>query len=241
MSGELRVVIADDELLARRRLLRLVGALPGVEVVGECETADEVLRRVQQRDVDVLLLDIHMPGLSGIEAMALLPDDAPYVIFCTAHPDHAVEAFEHGAVDYVLKPVEAARLAKALARARERVRPRTTTSGGERALSKLAVPTRKGIVLVDTDAVSHAVVEDTLVIVHTEQERFLTDFTLQELEDKLPADRFERVHRKALLNLDKVACLEPLETGGYVARTRSGETVTISRQAARRLRRRLGL
>jgi two-component system, LytTR family, response regulator len=246
----LRVLIADDELLARKRLARLLAALPDVTVSGEAVDGDSVLATVRAGGVDVVLLDIHMPGLSGLDAMALLPEGGPHVIFCTAHAEHAVNAFEHGAVDYVLKPVEAARLQKALERVRTRLParakppaapPPAAPTGDKPAFARLPIPTRQGLVLVSPDAISHASLEDELVTVFTAQGDFLTDFTLNELADKLPAEHFHRVHRRALLNLSHVTRLEPLETGGYLARTARGHSVEVSRQSARELRRMLGL
>ncbi|MBN8229014.1 response regulator transcription factor [Corallococcus macrosporus] len=250
MREPLRVLIADDELLARKRLSRLLAALPDVSVCGEAVDGDSVLAAVRAGGVDVVLLDIHMPGLSGLDAMALLPEGGPHVIFCTAHAEHAVNAFEHGAVDYVLKPVEAARLQKALERARARLPARVKSApvaqpavptGEKPAFARLPIPTRQGLVLVSPDAISHASLEDELVTVFTAQGDFLTDFTLNELADKLPPEHFHRVHRRALLNLSHVTRLEPLETGGYLARTARGHAVEVSRQSARELRRMLGL
>ncbi|AFE11100.1 response regulator [Corallococcus coralloides DSM 2259] len=249
MREPLRVLIADDELLARKRLSRLLAALPDVSVCGEAVDGDSVLAAVRAGGVDVVLLDIHMPGLSGLDAMALLPEGGPHVIFCTAHAEHAVNAFEHGAVDYVLKPVEAARLQKALERARARLPARVKTptatapaaAAEKPALTRLPIPTRQGLVLVSPDAISHASLEDELVTVFTAQGDYLTDFTLNELADKLPPEHFHRVHRRALLNLSHVTRLEPLETGGYLARTARGHSVEVSRQSARELRRMLGL
>lgn len=233
----MRVLIADDELLARRRLSRLLSALDGVTVVGECQDGEEVLARVKEGGVDVVLLDIQMPNLTGLDTVQLLSPDGPHIIFCTAHPDHAVQAFDAGAVDYLLKPVEPARLQKALERAQSRI-ARKTEAG---AVDRLAVPTRSGIVLLDPQTITHAVLEGELVTVHTTDAEYLTDFSLQELQDKLPAGRLERVHRRALLNLSHVTRLEPLDTGGLIARTSRGRPVEISRQSARELRRRLGL
>jgi two-component system LytT family response regulator len=247
---KLRVLIADDEQLARRRLTRLLSAMSDIEIAGECKSGEEVLERAKAGDVDIVLLDIRMPGLSGLEAMSLLPSGGPYVIFCTAHATHAIEAFDVGAIDYVLKPVEPGRLRKALERAStqsaqrrfeaevERQRERALAARG---MDRLAIPTRQGIVLADTRDITHAVLDGELVTVFTTKGDYLTDFTLQELERKLPAERFERVHRRALLNLDHVLRLEPVETGGYVARLSRGQAVDVSRQAARSLRRRFGL
>jgi two-component system LytT family response regulator len=229
----LRVLVADDEAVARRRLVRLLGALPGVALTAECASGEETLRRVADGGVDVVLLDIQMPGLTGVEALNLLPADGPAVVFVTAHPDHAVAAYDGGAIDYLLKPVEAARLAKALERARSREESR------RRPTSRLALPTRRGIVLLDPASISHALLENELVTIHAADGEWSTDLPLSELHARL--SEMTRVHRTALLNLAHVARLEPLETGGFVARTKGGKSVVVSRQAARELRRNLGL
>jgi two-component system LytT family response regulator len=240
----LRVLIADDEQLARARLRRLLEALPDIEVAGECDDGTAVLERVRAGGVDVVLLDIQMPKLKGTEALALWPKDGPQVVFCTAHAQHAVEAFDHGALDFVLKPVEPARLAKALTRVRERGAPerfRAELAKHQHAIDRLPITTRAGVVLVDPSSISHAVLEGELVTVYAGAEKYLTDYSLNELEERLGAGRFERVHRRALLNLSHVARLEPLETGGYFARTHAGHSIEVSRQSARDLRKRLGL
>ena len=238
----MKILIADDEQLARARLRRLLGAMEGVEIEGEATDGAEVLAFLKKSPVDVVLLDIQMPKLTGTEAMALWPADGPVVIFCTAHAEHAVDAFEKGALDYLLKPIEPARLQKALERARQRERQAQFSAAVKHSqLSRLAVTTRQGVVLLDPATITHATLEDELVTVFTREAQHLTDFTLQELQERLPAGAFERVHRRALLNLEAVARLEPLETGGYTARTHGGHAVEISRQAARELRKRLGL
>jgi len=244
IEGQLRVLVVDDEPLARRRVLRLLGGIPDVTIVGECHSTEEML--VRARDgVDVVLLDVQMPGLSGIEALQLLPADGPYVVFVTAHDRYAVSAFDAGAVDYVLKPVEAPRLARAIERARSREqRTRYATEvARQRAapLQRLALHSARGITLVDPLDVSHLVIDSELVSVHSRAGIFLSDAPLNELHERLPADRFERVHRRAVLNLACVDRLEPVETGGYTARMKDGSLIEISRQAARGLRRRLGL
>ena len=240
----MRILVADDELLARKRIVRLLSSIAGVTVVGECETGAAVVERARAGDVDVVLLDIHMPGLSGMEAASLLPEGGPVVVLCTADPDHAVDAFEQGAVDYVMKPVDAGRLMKALARASERLSARAVTTARrreDRAFARLAIATRGGIVLLDPRSVSHAVLEGELVTVVADGGSYLSDEALSDLQERLPREFFERVHRRALLNLEHVVRLEPLETGGFVAHTRGGHAVEVSRQSARELRKRLGL
>jgi|CXWL01.1.fsa_nt_gi two-component system LytT family response regulator len=243
MSEPLRVLIADDEPLARARLTRLLGALTGIELAGECTDGSEMLKRIEKNDVDVVLLDMQMPGLSGLEALSLWPKDGPLVIFCTAHDNHAVKAFDEGAIDYVLKPVELARLKKALERARTHGQRRRFQAHVEQhqSAARLPVSTRQGVVLLDSARITHAVLSEELVTVFTLDGTHLTDYSLQELLERLPAGRFERVHRNALLCLEHVSRLEPLETGGYLAHTAKGQSVEISRQSARNLRKRLGL
>ncbi len=250
---KLRVLVADDELLARKRLARLLAEIPSIELLGTCENADEVLERTKAGGIDLLLLDIQMPGLTGIDALRMLEAERtrsgvvpPLVVFCTAHADHAVDAFDGGAIDYLLKPVAPDRLAKAIARAEQRLAERPTADassappGAPAATpARLAIPTRQGVVLVDPKVVTHAVLDGVLVTLSTTEADYVTDFTLQDLERKLP--HLLRVHRRALVDLAHVTRLEPLETGGYVARTARGHSIEVSRQAARDLRKALGL
>jgi two-component system, LytTR family, response regulator len=247
----LRVLVADDEKLARARLVRLLGAIEGVVIAGERVSGAEVVTAVREGLADVLLLDVSMPGLSGVEAVRLLPEPRPYVIFCTAHAEHAVSAFDVGAIDYLLKPVEAGRLALAVERARRALSAERTSAPAPRASvvtatgpgvsRRLAIDTAQGVVLLDPADISHAELGEALVTVHAGGRAVLTDLSLAALEDRLPPGMFVRVHRRALLNLDHVALLEPAPSGGYVARTRDGHSVEVSRQAARELRRALGL
>lgn len=252
-SLPLRVLVCDDELMARKRVLRLLGERADVEAAVECTSGEEVLSRLRTEDVDVAILDIDMPGLSGLETVMQMPEERPYVIFVTAHPEHAVRAFDVGAVDYVLKPIDEARLDKALGRARhfldsgsgaEPTSTTTAVTGGK--LNKLAIATRDGVSLVNPADVTHATFDGSLVTVHTAARAILSDDSLQDLETKLVGPGahegvFERVHRRAILNLDHVERLQAVDSGGYVACLTTGKKVDVSRQSARRLRRRLGL
>lgn len=248
MSIPLRVLVCDDEMMARKRVLRLLGELEGIEATIECESGEEVLAKLRDEEVDIAVLDINMPGLSGLETVMQMPEERPYIIFLTAHPEHAVKAFDVGAVDYLLKPVDDARLETALGRARKALdqgHVRTGDGGDDRPsagrIGKLAIATHGGAALVNPDDVTHATFDGTLVTVHTAARAILTDDTLQELEAKLPPGPFERVHRRAIVNLDHVDRLESVDSGGYVACLSTGKRVDVSRQSARRLRRRLGL
>jgi two-component system LytT family response regulator len=239
----LTVLIADDEDLARRRLRRLLAECDDVTIAGECAGGVDVLRRLAQGPVDVLLLDIAMPGMTGMEALQLLPAPRPHIIFCTAHTEHAVQAFDVGAVDYLLKPIDAHRLARALDRARRSERSasdpsRTITQTST--IARLPIATRAGIVLVDPADVVSAALEGELVKLRTTKGDYFSDDSLQALGERL-AGTLERLHRRALVNLAHVTRLEPQVTGGYLAHTVLGDSIEVSRQAARVLRRRLGL
>jgi len=231
MTTRLRVVIADDELQARKRLARLAQEHGDVEVVATCASADELLAALPDARADVILLDISMPGRSGLDVRALLGDAAPAIVFVTAHAEHAPAAFDLGVVDYVLKPVTADRLAKALTRARAAVR----------APARLSVETRKGLTLFDPAELLAARLDGVLVTLVTTRGELPTALTLKALAARLPSSSFLRVDRRHIVNLDAILRLEPLPTGGAIAVTRSGLEVPVSRQAARTLRRRLRL
>lgn len=232
---KLKVLIVDDELLARKRLLRLLGALPDVEVLGDCADGDAALARVREAPVpDVVLLDIHMPGLSGVDAMRLWPEDGPHIVFITAHAEHALTAFDGGAADYVLKPVDAGRLKQALDRVRDRMAPAAPEAG------RLPLATHSGVLLLSPDEIRCALIDGESVVLHTDRGQHYTDQRLSELEARLPAD-FLRVHRRAVVNMARVLRLESQPSGGYLAHTDGGEVIAVSRKVARSLRRQWGL
>jgi two-component system, LytTR family, response regulator len=245
--SKLRALVADDELMARRRMRRLLSALPDVEIVAECGSGEEALAELDRVEVDVAFLDIRMAGLSGLDVSEVAVELGVEVVLTTAHPEHAVAAFEHGALDYVLKPVEAERLATALTRVRRRLDMARVSSAnpaapsGGSALDRLPLEVRGEVRLVRPDDISHAVLDGGLVTVWVGAESLFTELSLNELERRLPAGSFERVHRQALLNLRRVDRLKPRPTGGYLALTTDGHEVPVSRQAARALRRRLGI
>ncbi len=239
----LRVLIADDEEMARRRLRRLLSALADVEVVGECAAGDAALSLLEAVDVDVAVLDVQMPGLTGLDVSQAAAELGVEVIFATAHPEHALTAYDRGVLDYVLKPVEPDRLALAIERARARITapPRDAAVPEAAPLDRLALTVGGDLRLFPVADIACAVLEGALVRLRVGAELVWTELTLQELEVRLAGRGFVRVHRRALLHLAHVDRLRPLATGGYLALTRQGDEVPVSRQEARRLRQRLGL
>ena len=184
-----------------------------------------------------------MPGLTGLDVSQAAAELGVEVVFATAHPEHAVTAFERGVVDYVLKPVEPERLAVAVERARARLTVPTREAAAPVAepLDRLALTVGGDLRLIPVADIACAVLEGALVRLRAGSELVWTELTLQELEDRLAGRGFVRVHRRALLHLAHVDRLRPLATGGYLAVTRQGDEVPVSRQEARRLRQRLGV
>ncbi len=243
-SLPLRVCVVDDEMIARKRVLRLLGEIAGIEYAREVASGKELLALLEVEQIDVVLLDIQMPELDGLTLARTLPAERPYLIFLTAHPNHALEAFEVGAIDYLLKPVDTARLEKALDRARtflDRDEGSRGSGVAPAVIAKLPVQTKAGVVLVAPADITHAVLENELVTMGCGDKTYITDFTLGELEAKLPAPPFVRVHRKAILNVERVVRFEPQPSGGYLAHVPGGHAIDVSRAVARKLRRSMGI
>lgn len=206
----LKLLIVDDELPARSRLRRLVGEQPGCEVVGEAGSGREAWTQVGRLAPDVLLLDISMPGWDGLDLAAELKGlpEPPAVIFCTAHEEHALKAFEFDAVDYLVKPVSPERLGQALDRARRFL-------GMERPEAFLASTLGGSTELIDLADVTCLVAEDKYTTVYLPGRTMMINHSLTEIENAHP-DRFLRVHRNALVARERVRGLERGDGGMHV-------------------------
>ncbi len=254
-SETLRVVIADDEPRARQYLERLLAEHDGVEVVGSARNGAEAFAQIARAKPDAAFLDIHMPDVSGLEvARHLKGDDAPVVVFVTAYDQHAVEAFELAALDYVLKPIRRERLAETVARVRAEVHdgarraPAATVARdvlanppakqGAPPLLRLPVRHRREVKLLDLSDVPLVFSRDRLVLASSEGKEYLVDYTLQELETRLPEGQFVRVHRGALVNVNAIESYGA-EDGVLVLRLKDGTRVEASERRAAEVRRRL--
>ena len=249
-----RVVIADDEPRARQFLEKVLGEHEGLEVVASVRGGVEALEAIQKRRPDVAFLDIHMPDLSGLEvARHLTGEEAPIVVFVTAYDRYAVEAFEVAALDYVLKPIRRERLAETVRRV---LAERGATARASRAqavqdalgspglrdhmppLRRLPVRHRREVRLLELDQVPLVFSRDRLVLARSEGHEYLVDYTLQELETRLPPERFIRVHRNTLVNLDAIESYGG-EDGVLVLKLKDGTRVEASERRAAEVRRRL--
>jgi two-component system LytT family response regulator len=246
----LRAVIADDEPPARRRLRRLLREIGGVDVVAEAGDSDATRAAVRELRPDVVLLDIQMPGQSGVDLVAQLDPPRPHIIFVTAHDVHAVRAFELHALDYVLKPVSRARLADAIDRLR-RMPPRDPGDGRLDAwrewtsrltpLSRLPVTHAGRVLLVDVAAIDWIESADNYVILHCSGRQYILRETLTRLIERLDADRFARIHRSTVVQIDRIDRLEPIARGDWTVGLRDGTRLTMSRTYRREILARLTL
>jgi two-component system, LytTR family, response regulator AlgR len=238
----MRVLVCDDEKLARDRLVRLVTVLPDVEVVGEAENGRDAVMLAQSVRPDVVLMDIRMPDMDGIEAARhmLKLEHAPAVIFCTAYDQHALEAFKVQAVDYLLKPVSREELAKVLSRVKGLNRPRLEAleqevgEPGQR--RHISARTHRGIELVPVDDIRYFLADQKYVTVKHPGGEVLIDETLKELEDEF-GERFLRIHRNALVAAAWLEGMELAPAGHHQVRLKGvEEKLVVSRRHVAGLR-----
>lgn len=221
-----RILIADDEAPARARLRRLVAELDGCSVVGEAAHGHAVLTQCEQLHPDVVLLDIRMPDMDGIEAARHLAklDDGPAIIFTTAFDSYAMEAFDAQAIGYLLKPVRRERLMRALRQAARLSQPAIDALEAPRpARRNLCVRKSTGLQLIDVDTISHFQADQKYVTVFHNGSEDLLDEPLKDLAEEF-SDRFIRIHRGVLVAAQYLERLEKNSSGQYEVWLRGGDT-----------------
>ena len=256
-TSRLRVVIADDERPARSFLAAILRQVPDVAIVGEAADGAEAIRVIERQKPDLALLDVQMPEVDGLSVVRLLRRRVlPLVIFVTAYDEHAVKAFEMHAVDYLTKPVGESRLREALRRARERLDRQdvreSSASHLRRALTsydrdaplprleRIPVRQKQDVVLVPVQQIASIVAEGELLHLTTlRQERYTISYRLKDLEARLDPERFIRLGRGVLANIDEIIRVTPLPGGLYTVRLRNGQQLDVSRIQSRRVRQRL--
>jgi two-component system LytT family response regulator len=244
----MRVLIVDDEALARSYLAEQLAGIPDVEIAGQAGNGFDAVKLAEELPCDLMLLDVQMPKLSGFEVMELLGAHAPAVIFITAHDEFAVQAFQIHAVDYLLKPVEPARLQQALQRARERLRD--PAAGRGVVTSQVAIAARppghwlERVVIREGTHV-HVLAVHTLDFIEAQDDylvlaagakRFRKQQTLAQLEVQLDPSRFVRVHRSFMINVERIARIEPYAKDSWQVFLADGSHLPMSRSGYQRLR-----
>ncbi|HVG72271.1 MAG TPA: response regulator [Vicinamibacterales bacterium] len=249
----IRAFVVDDERLAVDRLCRLLEATGRVAVVGSATDPEQALTELRARSVDVIFLDVQMPELSGFDLLARLDADTP-VVFTTAYDQYAIEAFAVNSVDYLLKPIEPARLDRALDKLQRLTgdsRPDVRMLARElaahlapgRKLERIASRVADRTIILDVARVSHVVARDKLTFAALGGREHVVDYTLAQLEQRLDPRRFVRVHRGAMVNVAFVDEIYPDVDGGIVARLKDEKKteISVARDRVKNLKERLGI
>ena len=256
MIERIRVVIADDERPARSLLRAMLGNFPDVNLVGEAENGSEAIELIERTRPDLALLDLQMPEVNGLGVVRLLRKDRmPLVAFVTAHDQYAVRAFELNAVDYLLKPVDPARLRETLNRAQERLEQsedHASSADAVRAaadaiesrenapIARIPVRKRNQIVLVPVEQIASIIADGELLHIHTaKNEKHTISYRLKDLELRLTAAEFIRLSRGTLVNVAMIDRVTPMTGGTYVVGLTNGQELPVSRIQSRVLRDRL--
>ncbi len=242
-SAELKVLIADDEPLAAERLQLLLARCPGIDLVGTASDGESAVRMADALHPDALLLDIAMPGLDGIEVARAIatPQNSPAVVFVTAFDSFAVAAFEVAAVDYLMKPVDPARLERALSRAREYVRQRREEPG--RAPTKTSewldefwASDLTGLVRIAARDVDRVSAERDYMRLHVGRRSWLIHHSMAALEEGLDPELFVRLHRSAIVRRDYISGFTRNPSGRWIARLADGGEQPVGRLYSDRVR-----
>lgn len=244
----------DDEPLVRRSILRVLRADGEIQVVGECGDGAAALEVIECHRPDLIFLDVQMPALTGMQVLSALDGDrAPMTIFITAHREHAVEAFEKEAVDYILKPFGRERLEKAITRAKMRlacapdaqyaqqlIMALTSIQKEQQYQDRIAVPQNGRILLLETAHINWIEADRNLVRLHLTDRCFELRSTLSEIEARLNPKQFARIHRSTLVNIRQVREIQPWFHGHHRVILKSGEELRMSRHIDENARAMLG-
>jgi two-component system LytT family response regulator len=236
--GGIRVLVVDDEPLARRNVTVLLGGDPDIGSIEECGSGAEAIEVIRQRKPDLVFLDVQMPECGGFDVLELSGADLPRaVIFVTAYDEYALRAFEAGALDYLLKPFDDARFARALGRAKEKLashapsRPQTAR--------QLVVKSPGRLLFLDVADVDWIEAASYYACLHVGAETHIIRRTLSELERDLGDEKFLRIHRSIIVNIDRIHGLELQSSGEYEVVLKSRARLRLSRRYRQRLQARL--
>jgi two-component system LytT family response regulator len=229
----LKVLIVDDEPLARRGVRVRLEAIAGVEIAGECASGRDAVRAIERLRPDLVLLDVQMPGMGGFAVIDAIGVDAmPAVIFLTAHDEHALRAFDARATDYLLKPIDDERFVLAIARAKERLRPPRPL----RTDARIVVRDRGRVVLIEASDIDWIASEGDYVRVHSGGRGFLHRETTAAMEARLDPAQFARIHRSTIVNVARIQELRPQGDREFLVVLKDGTRLKASRGYRDRLR-----
>jgi len=239
----IRALIADDEALARKFIRRMLKDDHDIEIVGECSNGKEALEMIRKENPDVVFLDVQMPEMNGFAVLeAIATEQLPEIIFATAYEQYAIRAFELHALDYLLKPFDQARFKDAIKHAKERLRSERQNDGPRQIsallesiknkpqyFDRLVIKAGGRITFLSTDEINWIEADDKYVHLHTGKVSPMVRQTLSAMETQLDPKKFRRVHRSAIVNIERIKELQPLFSGEYSILLRDGTKLTLSR------------
>lgn len=244
MAVKLKVLIVDDQPMVREHLRRLLKNEPDIEVLGMCDSGSAAIEAIRKELPDVVFLDVQMPGMTGFDVLAQLKDEKklPAIVFVTGLDDFAVKAFEVHALDYLVKPVDPERLRQSISRARAQL---SNSQSGQvteqlsslmadlkktpRGAERLTVKTDGRVLLIKTDDVSWIEAADNYVKLHVGAECHLVRDTMNAIELKLSPEKFLRINRSTIVNIDRIRELQAMFHGEYAVILRDGTRLTLTR------------
>ena len=240
-NHKIRVLIVDDEPLARSNVAVVLRKDPEIEIIGECASGAEAIGEIRVAKPDLLFLDVQMPECDGFDVLEMLGHDLPIaVIFVTAYDQYALRAFEAGALDYLLKPFDNARFELALTRAKQRIRDASRGENRTRRPERVVVKSAGEVCFVKISDIDWIEAADYYACLHVGPRSHLLRRSLSDLESELDPNRFCRVHRSGIVNLDRVRSLRLHEDGEYEVLLETGARVRLSRRYRKPLEERLG-
>ncbi len=246
-----RVLIVDDERLSRQRIRRMLALEPECEIAGECANGADAVRTLGRERPDIVFLDVQMPELDGFEVVRAIAQTRPLVIFTSAYDEYALKAFEVHAFDYLLKPFDRKRFRESLQRAKAHLTRERSESpdgrlmalfeqfGGRKTPDRIAIRNNGRVVFARTDDIDWIEASDNYVCLHCGKETHILRETMGQLESRLDPSRFLRVHRSAIVNLDRIKELQPWFRGEYRVILRDGTELTLTKSHREQLESRL--
>ncbi|MGI8741193.1 MAG: response regulator [Bryobacteraceae bacterium] len=242
-TGTIQAVIVDDEELARHILREYVGSTDGIEIAAECANGFEAVKAITEHKPDIVFLDVQMPKLDGFEVLELIGREIP-VIFVTAYDQYAMRAFDAHAVDYLLKPFSLERFQTAIERARQRLGqqmpPAPELAAAARPpqqyAQRIAVKDNARVHVIPVARLDYVEAQDDYVSLHSQGKAYLKQQTISSIESMLDPEQFVRIHRSYLVNLERVARIEPYSKDSRMAVLNGGEQLPVSRAGYDRLK-----
>ena len=229
----LRVLVVDDEPLARDHIIDRLAHEEDVEVVGTADNGDDAIAEIRRLHPDLVFLDVQMPGLSGMEVAEKLGAEMPRTIFCTAFDQYAIKAFDVAAIDYLLKPFDDERFHEAFRRARNAIPKKSPY------LQRIPVEMRGQLRVVPVEKIDYITASGPYAELHIADKTFAVRERMQTLEERLDPDVFFRIHRSAIVRLDRIDSLRRAAGGDYAVRLKDGTELSLSRSRREELEQRL--